>query len=113
MTYQITNVPHVVLVEHSWQEEKVVYSLPPNIDELIRHAVHISLDNSYKICFNLNCVCSRPNDSKIPMHSVNPTSKSCSLVLMVCRSRDAMNYILSVLTNLAAIKSDELFSSIR
>ena len=46
------------------------------------------------------------------MHSVDPTGKSYSLVLMVCRSRDAMNYVPSLLTNLAAPKSDELLLSL-
>ena len=47
------------------------------------------------------------------MHSVNPTNKSCSLVLMVGQSRDAMRYVPSVLTNLVATKSDELLSALR
>ena len=37
------------------------------------------------------------------MHSVDPTGKNYSLVLMVCRSKDAMNCVLSVLIDLAAI----------
>ena len=51
---------------------------------------------------------SRPSDSEVSVHSVDPTGKSYNLVLMVCRSRDAMNCVPSVLTNLAATKSDKL-----
>ena len=81
----------MVLVERTWQDEKVVHSLPPNVSELIGHAVHVFLDNSRKIGLSLNCMWSRPSDFGVPMRSVDPTSKSCSLVLMVCRSRNAMN----------------------
>ena len=91
MKYRVTNVPHVVPVERTWQDKKVVPSLPPNVPELIGHAVRVLLDNSQKICLNLNRMWSRPSDSGVPMHSVDPTDKSCSLVLMVCGSRDAMN----------------------
>ena len=91
MKYQVTNVPHVVPVERTWQDEKVVHSLPPNVPELIGHAIRVLLDNSHKICLSLNRMWSRPSDSGVPMHSVDPTCKSCSQVLMVWGSRDAMN----------------------
>ena len=81
----------MVLVECTWQDNKVVHSLPPNVPELIGHAVLVLLDDSHKICLSLNRIWSRPNDSRVPMHSVDPTGKSCSLVLMVCRSGDTMN----------------------
>ena len=81
----------MVPVEHTWQDEKVVYSLPPNVPELIGHAVRVLLDNSRKIGLSLNCMWSRPSDSGVPMHSVDPIGKSCSVELMVCRSGNAMN----------------------
>ena len=102
MKYRVINVPHVVLIERTWKEKKVVHSLPPNIRELIGHVVRILLDNSHKICLSLNRMWSWPSDSVVPMHSVDPTSKSCSLVLMICGSRYAMNCVPSILTNLAA-----------
>ena len=52
-------------------------------------------------------------DSSISMGSVNPFGMGGSLVLMVCGSRDAMNYVPSIFTNLAVTKSDELLSSLR
>ena len=110
MTYQVTNVPHVVPVEHSWQDKKVVHLLAPNVSKFIGYAVRVLLDNSHKICLRLNCMCSWPSDSRVSMHSINSIDKSCSLVLMVCRSKDAMNYVPSVLTNLVATKSNELLS---
>ena len=97
----------MILVECSWQDKKVVHSLPPDVLELIGHAVRVLLDNNHKICFSLNCKWSWPSNSRVPMHFIDPTSKSYNLVLMVCRSRHAMNYVPSVLTNLAATKSDE------
>ena len=75
----------------TWQDEKVVRLLPSNVPELIGHAVRVLLDNSRKIGLSLNCMWSWPSDSEVPMRSVDPTGKSCSLVLMVCRSRNAMN----------------------
>ena len=81
----------MVPVERTWQDEKVVHLLPPNVPELIGHAVRVLLDNSRKIGLSLNCMWSRPSDSRVPMCSVDPIGKSCSLVLMVCRSRNAMN----------------------
>ena len=81
----------MVPIERTWQDEKVIHSLPPNVPELIRHAVRVLLDNSRKIGLSLNCMWSWPSDSIVPMHSVDPTDKSYSLVLMVCRSRNAMN----------------------
>ena len=81
----------MVLVELTWQDKKVVHSRPPNVPELIGHVVRILLDNSRKIGLSLNCMWSWSNDSGVPMRSVDPTGKSCSLVLMVCRSRNAMN----------------------
>ena len=98
----------MVPIEDSWQDKKVVHLLPPNVFELIGYAVRVFLDNSHKICFSLNCVCSWPSDSRVLIHSVNLAGKSCSLVLMICRSRDAMNYVPNTLTNLGATKSDEL-----
>ena len=58
MKYRVTNVPHVVPVERTWNDKKVVHSLPPNVPKLIGHAVHVLLDNSQKICLSLN-VCGR------------------------------------------------------
>ena len=81
----------MVLVERTWQDEKVVYSFPPNVPELVGHAVRILLDNSRKIGLSLNYMWSRPSDSGFSMRFVDSTGKSCSLVLMVCRSRNAMN----------------------
>ena len=81
----------MVPIERTWQDEKVVHLLPPNVPELIGHAVRILLDNSRNIGLILNYMWSRLSDSGVPMSSVDPTSKSCSLVLMVCRSRNAMN----------------------
>ena len=81
----------MVPVEYTWQDEKVVHSLPPNVPELIGHAVRVLLDNSRKIGPSLNCMWSRPSDSGVPMRFIDPTSKSRSLVLMVCHSRNAMN----------------------
>ena len=113
MTYRVTNVPHEVRIEDSWQNKKVVHSLPSNVSKLIGHVVYILLDNSHKTCLSLNCMYSWPSDSKVPMHSINPTGKSCSLVLIVCQSRDAMIYVPSIPTNLAATKSDELLLSLK
>ena len=76
----VTNVPHVVPVERTWKNKKVVHSLPPNVPELIRHVVRVLLDNSHKICLSLNCMWLWPSDSRVPVHSVAPTGKSCSLV---------------------------------
>ena len=112
MKYQITNVPHVVLVERTWKDKKVVHSLRSNVPELIGHAVCVLLDNSYKIFLCLNCMWSWPSDSGVPVHSVDPTGKSCSLVLMVCGSRYAMNCVPSILTNLAATSSYKLLPSL-
>ena len=111
--YRIANIPHVVPVERSWQDEKVVYLLLSNVSELIGHAIHILLDESHEICLHLNSVCAWAGDSSISMGFVNSSSMDGSLVLMVCRSGDAMNYVPSVFINLAVTKSDELFSSLR
>ena len=81
----------MVPVERTWQDEKVVHSLPPNVPELIGHAVCVLLDNSRKIGLSLNYMWSWPSESGVPVHSVDPTGKSCSLILMVCRSRNVMN----------------------
>ena len=113
MKYRVTNVPHVVPVERTWQDERVVHSLSPNVPEFIGHAVHVLLDNSHKICLSLNRMWSRTSDSEVPVHSIDPTDKNCSLVFMVCRSRDAMNCVLNALANLAATKSDKLLLSLR
>ena len=50
----------------------------------------------------------RPSDSEVHVHSIDPIDKSCNLVLMVCQSRDAIICVPSILTNLAATKSDKL-----
>ena len=81
----------MVPVERTWQDEKVVHSLPSNIPEFIGHAVRVLLDNSRKIGLSFNCMWLQPSDSGVPMHFVDPTAKSCSLVLMVCHSRNAMD----------------------
>ena len=103
----------MVRVEHSWQDEKVVYSLLSNVSKLIGHAIRIPLDNSHEISLHLNSVCAWPGDSSISMGFVNPSGIGGSLVLIVRRSRDAMNYVPSVFTNLAITESDELFLSLR
>ena len=103
----------MVPVERSWQDEKVVYSLLSNVSELIWHAIRVLLDDSHEISLHLNNVCVWPGDSSISMGSVNPSSMGGSLVLMVHRFGDAMNYVPSVFTNLAVTESDELFSSLR
>ena len=111
MTYQIANISHVVPVEYSWQDEKVVHSLLSNVSELIGHAIHVLLDDSHKIHLCLNSLCAWLGDSSIFMGSVNSSGMGGSLVLMVRRSGDAMNYVPSVFTNLVVIESNELLSS--
>ena len=74
MKYRVTNVPHMVPVERTWQDEKIVHSLSPNVPELIGHAVPILLDNCHKIGFNLNRMWSWPSDSGVLVHFVDPTS---------------------------------------
>ena len=112
MTYRIANIPHVVPVERSRQDEKVVYSLLSNVFELIRHAIRVLLDDSHEICLRLNSVCAWLGDSSISMGSVNPSGMDGSLVLMVRGFGDAMNYVPSLFTNLAVTESDELLSSL-
>ena len=63
----------VVPVECTWQDEKVVHSLPPNVPKLIGHVVCILLDKSHKIGLNLNRMWSQLSDSGVPMHFVDPT----------------------------------------
>ena len=87
--------------------------LLPNVSELIGHAIHVLLDDSHEICLCLNCVCAWLGDSSISIGSVNPSSMHGNLVLMVCRSRDAMNYISSVLTKLTITESDEFLLSLK
>ena len=111
--YQIANIPHKVLVERNWQDEKVVNSLLSNVSELIRHAIHVLLDDSYEISLRLNSVCTWTGNSSISMGSVNPFGMGGNLVLMVRRSGDTMNYVPSIFTNLAVTKSEELLSSLR
>ena len=111
--YQIANIPHVVPVEHSWQDKKVVYSLLSNVFELIGHAIRVLLDDSHEICLRLNSACAWPGDSSISMGSVNSSGMDSSLILMVRRSGDAMNYVPSAFTNLTITESDELFLSFR
>ena len=113
MTYQIANIPHVVPVQHSKQDEKVVYSLLSNVSELIGHAIRVLLDDSHEISLRLNSVCAWVGDSRISMGSVKPSGMGGSLVLMVRGSGDAVNYVPSIFTNLAVTKSDELFLSLR
>ena len=113
MMYRIANIPHVVLVQRSRQDKKVVYSLLSKVSELIRHAIRVLLDDSHEISLNLNSVRPWAGDSRISMGSVNPSGMGSSLVLMVRGSGDAVNYVPSILTNLAVIESDELLSSLR
>ena len=58
------------------------------------------LDNSHEILLGLDSVCLWPSNSNISMHFVDLSSKGDGLVFMVCQSRDAMNHIASILTNL-------------
>ena len=113
MTYQIANIPHVVPVQRSRQDEKVVYSLLSNVSELIGHAICVLLDDSHEISLRLNSVRPWAEDSGISMGSVNPSGMGDSLVLMVRGSEDVVNYVPSILTNLAVTESDELLSSLR
>ena len=113
MMYQIANIPHVVPIQHNRQNKKVVYSLLSNVFELIGHAIRVLLDDSHEISLRLNSVWVWAGDSGISMDSVNPSYMDGSLVLMVRRSEDAVNYVPSIFTNLAVTKSDELFSSLR
>ena len=92
----------MVLVEHTRQDEKVV-----------GYAIHVLLDDSHEISLCLNSVCAWPGDSSISMDSVNPSGMGDSLVLMVCRFGDAMNYVPSIFTNLAVTEREELLSSLR
>ena len=111
--YRIANIPHVVPIQRSRRDEKVVYSLLSNVSELIGHAIHVLLDDSHEISLRLNRVCTWAGDSRISMGSVNPSSMGDSLVLMVRGSGDAVNYVPSIFTNLAVTESDELLSSLR
>ena len=113
MTYRIANIPHVVLVQRSRLDEKVVYSLLSNVSELIGHAIRVLLDDSHEISLRLNSMGPWAGDSGISIGSVNPSGMGGSLVLMVCGFRDAVNYVPSILTNLTFIESDELLSSLR
>ena len=113
MTYRIANIPHVVPVQRSRQDEKVVYSLLSNVSELIGHAIRVLLDDSHEISLSLNNVRPWAGDSRISMGSVNPSGMDGSLVFMVRRSGDAVNYVPSILTNLAVTESDEILSSLR
>ena len=113
MTYQIANILYVVPIQHSWQDEKVVHSLLSNFFELIGHAICVLLDDSHEICLCLNSVCTWLGDSSISMGFVNSFGMRYSLILMVCQSTDAMNYVPSVLTNLVETKSNELLSSLK
>ena len=103
----------MVPVQRSWQDEKVVYSLLSNVSELIGHAIRILLDDSHEISLSLNSVRLWAGDSGISMGSVNPFGMGGSLVLMVRGSGDAVNYVPSILTNLAVTESNELLSSVR
>ena len=103
----------MVPVQRSRQDEKVVYSLLSNVSELIGHVIRVLLDDSHEISLRLNSVRPWAGDSRISMGSVNPSGMGGSLVLMVRRFRDAMNYVPSIFTNLAVTESDELLSSLR
>ena len=113
VTYRIANIPHVVPVQRSRQDEKVVYSLLSNVSELIGHAIRVLLDDSHEISLHLNRVRPWAGDSGISIGSINPSGMGGSLVLMVRRSGDAMNYVPSIFTNLAITESDELLPSLR
>ena len=56
MTYGIANIPHVVPVQRSKQDEKIVYSLLSNVSKLIGHAIRVLLDDSHEISLRLNSV---------------------------------------------------------
>ena len=103
----------MVPIQCSRQDKKVVYSLLSNVSELIRHAIRVLLDDSHEISLRLNSVRPWAGDSGISMGSVNPSGMGGSLILMVCRSEDVVNYVPSILTNLAVTESDELLSSLR
>ena len=111
--YRIANIPHVLPVERRRQDEKVAYSLLSNVSELVGHVIRVLLDDSHEISLHLNSVCTWPGDSSISMGSVNPSGMGDSLVLMVRRFGDAMNYVPSIFTNLAVTESDELLSFLR
>ena len=113
VTYRIANIPHVVLVQRSRQDEKVVYSLLSNDSELIGHEICVLLDDSHEISLSLNSMRPWVGDSGISMGFVNPSDVGGSLVLMVRGSGDAVNYVPSILTNLAVTESDELLLSLR
>ena len=81
--YRIANIPHVVLVEHSRPDKKVVYSLFSNVSKLIGHAICVLLDDSHEISLCLNNVYAWPGDSSISLDFVNPSSMNGNLVLMV------------------------------
>ena len=98
----------MVPVQRSRQDEKVVYLLLSNVSELIGHAIHVLLDDSHEISLRLNSVCAWAGDSRISMGFVNPSGMGGSLVLMVCGSGDAVNYVPSIFTNLVVTESDEL-----
>ena len=74
----------MVLVERSWQDEKVVHSLLSNVSELIEHAICVLLDDSHEIRLHLNSVYVWAGDSSISMGSVNLSVLGDNLVLMVC-----------------------------
>ena len=111
--YRIANIPHVVPIESSRQDEKVVYLLLSNVFELIWHAIRVLLDDSHEISLRLNSLCAWSGDSSVSMGSVTPSGMGGSLVLMVCRSGDVMNYVPGFFTNLAVTESDELLLSVR
>ena len=98
----------MVPVERSKQDEKVVYLLLSNVFELIRHAICVLLDDSHEISLRLNRLCTWPRDSSISMGSANPFGIGGSLLLMVCRSGDAMNYVPSIFTNFTIIEMNLL-----
>ena len=103
----------MILIQYSLQDKEVVHSLLANIFELIGHAIHVILGNSHEIRLGLDGVCSWLSNSSISMHFVNMSSERGGLVFMVCRSRDAMNYVPSILLNLVVTKSNEFLSLLR
>ena len=70
MMYRFANMPHVVPLERSWQDEKVVHSFFSNVSELIGYTIRILLDGSHEVSLRLNSMYAWPGDSSISMDSV-------------------------------------------
>ena len=103
----------MVPIEHSRQDKKVVNLLLSNVSELIGHVIRVLLDDSHEICLRLNSMCAWPRDSRISMAFVNPSGMGGSLILMVRGSKDAMNFVPSIFTNLMVTQSDEFLLSLK